>query len=110
MAQSNVRFLHAHLTDEQLVGYYQRCRAFVFRGDEDFGIAAVEAQACGKPVIAYGSSGVAETVIDGKTGILFYEQTPQALMNAYGSLLHGRMILMIFEATQCHLVRIRFKK
>lgn len=81
-AQSNIRFLHTHLTDEQLVGYYQRCRAFVFAGDEDFGIAAVEAQACGKPVIAYGSSGVAETVIDGKTGILFYEQTPQALMNA----------------------------
>ena len=82
MAQSNIRFFHTHLTDEQLVGYYQRCRAFVFAGDEDFGIAAVEAQACGKPVIAYGSSGVAETVIDGKTGILFYEQTPQALMNA----------------------------
>ena len=54
MAQSNVRFLHAHLTDEQLVGYYQRCRAFVFAGDEDFGIAAVEAQGAGKPVIAYG--------------------------------------------------------
>lgn len=82
IARANIRFIHAHLTDEELVGYYQRCRAFVFAGDEDFGIAAVEAQACGKPVIAYRESGIAETVVDGKTGVFFDEQTSPALIRA----------------------------
>ena len=56
-----------------------RCRAFLFPGDEDFGITPVEAQAAGRPVVAYGSGGALDTVIDGTTGILFGEQTVASL-------------------------------
>jgi glycosyltransferase involved in cell wall biosynthesis len=57
-------------------------RALLFPGEEDFGIVPVEAQAAGVPVIAYGLGGAGETVIDGRTGVLFDEQTPAALAAA----------------------------
>jgi glycosyltransferase involved in cell wall biosynthesis len=57
-------------------------RALLFAGEEDFGIVPVEAQAMGVPVIAYGRGGAAETVIDGRTGVLFEEQSPGALAAA----------------------------
>jgi glycosyltransferase involved in cell wall biosynthesis len=59
-----------------------RCKAFVFPAEEDFGITVVEAQAAGTPVIAYGRGGAIETVISGKTGILFEEQTVESLVEA----------------------------
>jgi glycosyltransferase involved in cell wall biosynthesis len=62
--------------------YLGNAKAFVFAAEEDFGIAPVEAHACGTPVIAYGKGGVAETVKDGETGVLFMEQTPKALIEA----------------------------
>jgi glycosyltransferase involved in cell wall biosynthesis len=62
--------------------HLQRARAFVFAALEDFGIAPVEAQACGTPVIAFGQGGAAETVVDGTTGVLFSQQTPEALIAA----------------------------
>jgi glycosyltransferase involved in cell wall biosynthesis len=58
----------------------QRCKAFVYAAVEDFGIAAVEAQAAGAPVIAYGKGGITETVIAEKTGLFFPEQTVESLM------------------------------
>ncbi len=70
VAKSNIRFA-GDLTDTELISYYQRCRALVFGGEEDFGIVALEAAACGKPVICPRNSGMAETVIGGKTGELF---------------------------------------
>lgn len=82
LANSNIRFVTNHLTDDELVGYYQQCRAFVFAGDEDFGIAAVEAAACGKPVIAFGDSGVGESIAEGHTGIVFHQQSVNALVGA----------------------------
>ncbi len=57
-------------------------RAFIFAACEDFGIIPVEAQACGTPVIAYGRGGARETIIEGKTGIFFEEQTPEAIVQA----------------------------
>jgi glycosyltransferase involved in cell wall biosynthesis len=60
----------------------QRAKAFVFAACEDFGIAPVEAQACGIPIIAYGRGGVLETVIEGKTGMFFEEQSPEAIADA----------------------------
>ncbi len=58
----------------------QRARAFILAAEEDFGIAAVEAQACGTPVIAYGKGGAAETVVDGETGLFFEKQTADDLV------------------------------
>ena len=81
-AKKNITFITRYLTDAELVAYYQKCRAFVFAGDEDFGLIALEAQACGKPVICYRESGMAEIVIDGKTGILFNEQTFASIIDA----------------------------
>jgi glycosyltransferase involved in cell wall biosynthesis len=65
-----------------LLRQYQRCRAFVFPTNEDFGLTPLEAQACGTPVIAYGKGGVLETVADGQTGIFFGEQSPGSLAAA----------------------------
>lgn len=81
-ARANIRFVDHHLTDSELVRYYEGCRAFVFPADEDFGLAAAEAQAAGKPVIAYSQSGVAEFVKDGVSGVLFHSQTTDALIRA----------------------------
>jgi glycosyltransferase involved in cell wall biosynthesis len=58
----------------ELVELFARCHAYVVPGIEDFGIAPVEAMAAGKPVIAFGGGGVAETVLDGQTGVLFGRQ------------------------------------
>lgn len=60
--------------------YMQKAKAFIFAAEEDFGIIPVEAQACGTPVIAFGRGGALETVIDGKTGLFFYEQTIDELI------------------------------
>jgi glycosyltransferase involved in cell wall biosynthesis len=60
----------------------RRARAFIFAAEEDFGIAPIEAQACGTPVIAYGRGGALETIRDGVSGLFFTEQTPRSLMEA----------------------------
>jgi glycosyltransferase involved in cell wall biosynthesis len=80
-APQNVHFV-GRVSDEQLRGLYQGCRALIFPGVEDFGMVPVEAQACGKPVICYGSGGVTESVVDGETGIYFRPQEPEALAEA----------------------------
>jgi glycosyltransferase involved in cell wall biosynthesis len=64
--------------------HLQRARAFVYAGEEDFGIAPVEALACGTPVIALGRGGLLETVIEGETGTFFPECTPEAIAAAVG--------------------------
>ena len=78
LANSNIEFL-GYLSDEQLADYYSRCRAVIICGEEDFNIVAVEAQSFGKPVIAYKSGGVTESVIEGKTGWFFPQQTKGSL-------------------------------
>jgi glycosyltransferase involved in cell wall biosynthesis len=65
-----------------LVDLFARCHAYVVPGVEDFGIAPVEAMAAGKPVIAFRAGGVAETVADGTSGVLFDRQEADALADA----------------------------
>ncbi len=78
---SNIKFL-GRLSDEEVKKYMSECKALLFPGEEDFGITPVEAMACGRPVVAYGRGGTLDTVIDGKTGVLFKEQTVEDVKNA----------------------------
>ncbi|GMR22009.1 MAG: hypothetical protein BMS9Abin37_0332 [Acidobacteriota bacterium] len=80
-APPNVRF-RGWVSDEELKTLYQRCRACLLPGVEDFGIVPLEAQASGAPVVAYGKGGALDTVRDGETGVLFHEQTSEALSRA----------------------------
>jgi glycosyltransferase involved in cell wall biosynthesis len=80
-AAANVEFLET-VTDSALADLYSRCRAFVFPAVEDFGRVMVEAQAYGKPVIALAAGGALEIVDNGRTGVLFGEQTAEALIEA----------------------------
>lgn len=102
LAGPTVKML-GRVDDEQLVDLYADCRAFIFPGEEDFGITALEAMASGKPVIAYGRGGIWDTVVPdnpdqapaellpagadihpvtGPTGVFFYQPTPEALLEA----------------------------
>jgi glycosyltransferase involved in cell wall biosynthesis len=78
MAKSNVQFL-GRPSDEQARDLLARCRAFLFPGKEDFGITPLEANACGKPVIAFAGGGALETIVEGVTGAFFREPTAQSL-------------------------------
>lgn len=79
IAGPNVQLL-GYQPDIVVKDYMERCKAFVFAADEDFGITPVEAQAAGAPVIAYGRGGVTETVLHGETGLFFQEQTVESLL------------------------------
>lgn len=81
IAKNNIQFL-SNVDDARLLSYYQRCRALIFPTEEDFGIVPLEAQACGKPVIAFDGGGARETVIEDRTGIFFFPQNPSSLEDA----------------------------
>jgi len=81
MAKPNIEFL-GHLTDKQILDYYQTCRGVIYPQEEDFGLVPLEAQACGKPVIAYKKGGTRETIIKNKTGAFFKPQNEKALVKA----------------------------
>lgn len=68
--------------DEEIVHYYQRCRAFIMPQEEDFGLTPLEANATGRPVIAYRAGGATETMIDDETCLFFDTQTPESLVQA----------------------------
>jgi glycosyltransferase involved in cell wall biosynthesis len=80
-AGKNIEIL-GHVSDAILKEYMAKAKAFVYAAEEDFGIVSVEAQASGTPVIAYGKGGSLETVVEGKTGIFFSDQTPESLLVA----------------------------
>lgn len=104
-AKRNIVFISRHLTDDELVGYYGNCRALVHAGDEDFGISAVEAQSCGKPVIAYKESGLSEIVKEGITGIFFSDQTSESIMKVV-----QQFMTMRFKDKDCVENAKRFSK
>ncbi|WP_046866129.1 glycosyltransferase family 4 protein [Microvirga massiliensis] len=78
LAGSNVTLL-GYQPNSVLLDHLQRAKAFIFAAEEDFGIAPLEAQACGTPVLAFGKGGASETVIDGITGLHFWEQSVPAI-------------------------------
>jgi len=81
IAKENIEFL-GWVDSLKLKEYYTKAKAFIFPQLEDFGITAVESQAAGTPVIAYGEGGAKETVINGKTGLFFYFQTSYEIIKA----------------------------
>lgn len=85
LAGSTVKLIGIQ-SDEIVAQYYSKCRALIMAGEEDFGITPLEAQASGRPVIAYGKGGALETVVNKKTGIFFNEQTPESVLDAVQSL------------------------
>ncbi len=78
-ARDTVEFF-GYMPHEDLAALLRNARGFIFPGEEDFGIAPLEAMASGTPVIAFGKGGALETVVEGKTGIFFKEPTPESLM------------------------------
>lgn len=80
-ATPNIEFA-GFVDSKKVFEYTKEAKGFIHAGIEDFGIAPIEAQACGTPVIAYGFGGVLETVINNQTGIFFYEHTSEDLINS----------------------------
>jgi glycosyltransferase involved in cell wall biosynthesis len=81
MAPDNITF-EGRVSDERAAQLFEGCRALVVTATEEFGIAAVEAQSAGRPVIAYAEGGALETVVEGETGTLFHPCRPEALAEA----------------------------
>lgn len=81
LADRNVRFV-GRLSDDEVAKVYARCRALILPGEEDFGITPLEANASGRPVVAFKSGGALDTVTDGETGVFFTDQTVDGLRSA----------------------------
>jgi glycosyltransferase involved in cell wall biosynthesis len=79
IAAPNIEFL-GWQSDEAVLELYRTCRMLIFPGEEDFGLVPIEAQACGKPVVAYGKGGVLESLKDGVTGVFFDQQVEESLL------------------------------
>lgn len=86
IAGDNIEFL-GFKDDDVVKTYMENCRAFIFPGEEDFGIAPVEAMACGKPVLGFYKGGLSESVIEGKTGEFFYEKTVESMEDGLARLM-----------------------
>jgi glycosyltransferase involved in cell wall biosynthesis len=80
-AGPTIQFL-GRASDDEVEFYVARCRALIFPGEEDFGMAPVEVAAAGRPTIAFRGGGAMETVVEDMTGIFFDEQTTEALVDA----------------------------
>lgn len=80
-ATGNIRFL-GYQPFEVVKSYFEHAKAFIFSAVEDFGIAPLEAQAAGTPVIGYRRGGLVETVIENETGIFFDQPTPESLIES----------------------------
>ena len=78
LAEKNIKFL-GFQSEEKLCQYYQNCYAFIFSGEDDFGITPVEAMSFGRPVLAFRKGGLTETMIEGVTGEFFDDPIPEIL-------------------------------
>jgi glycosyltransferase involved in cell wall biosynthesis len=80
-AGPTVEFL-GRASDAERAELYARCRASIAAGEDDFGLTPIEVNAAGRPAIAYAAGGALDTVVDGETGVLFHEQTVDAVAAA----------------------------
>jgi glycosyltransferase involved in cell wall biosynthesis len=108
-AGPGVRFL-GEVGAEELVSLYQRCRATLLPGIEDLGIAPLESQACGRPVVAFAAGGALETVKPDETGVFFDQPTPQALSRAIDKVLALQFNRAALRAWAVRFGRERFKR
>jgi glycosyltransferase involved in cell wall biosynthesis len=90
------------LSDEEVRDHYRRAAAVVLPGEEDFGIAPVEAQACATPVVALARGGALETVVDGVTGVLVDDPTPPGLA---AGILRAKQLRFDRAVIRAHAVR-----
>jgi glycosyltransferase involved in cell wall biosynthesis len=81
IAGPTVRFT-GRLTDREATSQFERCRALILPGEEDFGLTPLEANAAGRPVVAFARGGALDTVRDGETGVLFHDATTESLEGA----------------------------
>jgi len=109
IAKSNIKVL-GYREDDVLIEYMQRAKAFVYAALEDFGIVPLEAMACGTPVICYGKGGVKESVVDGKTGVFFFEQNSEALNEAIKKFEDMRFDPVFISKHALSFSKERFKK
>jgi glycosyltransferase involved in cell wall biosynthesis len=108
-ANRNVRFF-GWQPDTAVVRAMQRCTAFVFAGEEDFGIVMAEAQACGKPVIAFGRGGAREIVEPGVSGLLFEEQSAECVLDAFDRFARSSFDPAIVRRSALRFSRDRFQR
>lgn len=105
---SNIQWLGT-VSREKLRTLYQHCHASLLPGVEDFGIAPLETQACGRPAVAFAEGGARETVKDGITGVLFEEPTPRSLSGAIDRLSSLSLNKQDLRAWALEFSRERFK-
>lgn len=106
MARPNVTF-PGRLTDQEVADHYAACKALILAGAEDFGIAPLEANAAGRPVIAFNGGGAIDTISEGLNGLFFHENTVESLISAVRSFEMGKYN---FQPRLIHEYALRFDK
>ncbi|MCX7014841.1 MAG: glycosyltransferase [Candidatus Sumerlaeota bacterium] len=109
LAGPTIEFL-GWVSDERLRDLYRRCRALIFPAEEDFGLAPLEAQACGRPVLAYRGGGALETVAEGATGAFFGEQSNECLSEALRAFQPGAYAVSALRENALRFRRERFER
>ena len=84
LAGPSIRFM-GRLSDQEVLYYYAHCRALILPGEEDFGITPLEAQASGRPVIAYAAGGALASIVENVTGTFFHKQSVESLVEVLAS-------------------------
>lgn len=105
LAGNTVQIISGALSKEQIRSYYQQSRAFLFAGEEDFGIVAAEAQACGKSVLCYEKSGMRDIIINGKTGVFVQKNDKDSFLKAL-----QQFKPQLFSSTDCRNNALKFSK
>jgi glycosyltransferase involved in cell wall biosynthesis len=113
LAGPTVEFM-GRLSDADVERYVARCRALIFPGEEDFGMAPLEVASAGKPTIAFAAGGALETVVDGVTGVFFAEQTVPSLIEAITRFEKqawpSKLIRQHAESFSTEIFQLRFRK